>query len=48
MKYAPETTPAGGLVPVVSHPICVKFVVSFCTPTVRALSVPPVWGATSW
>jgi hypothetical protein len=43
MKYAPVVTPTGGLVPVASHPTCVKFVVFCCTPTVRALSVPPVW-----
>ena len=42
-KFAPVTTPAGGLVPVGSHPTCVKLVVFFCTPTVRALSVPPTW-----
>jgi hypothetical protein len=43
MKYAPVVTLAGGLVPVGSHPTWVKFVVSFCTPTVMALSVPPEW-----
>ena len=45
-KTAPVATPAGGFVPVASQPTSVNWSSFFCTPTVSALSVPPVCDVT--